>query len=483
MRAGGTMRSRSDERDRSGGGHQVAAATPAHPAAGSTPVLALQRAIGNQAVRRALSGVQGAPDAGAVPPVVNQVLRSAGEPLDAQARAYMEPVFGEDFGGVRVHTDARAAGSAGAVGARAYTVGSHVVFASGQYAPGTGGGRHLLAHELAHVVQQRRSASCALQAAGAAPGEGAAEREADRAADTAVRGGRTGRISATPVRLARKGAGYVTAELRARAGWTFVAYVDQGYARLGYRVTDGNPNQRIGNIGWVTHNPGSLDLTTPTVPDPANPGKRVPAPPGSRIAAKHGAYEKDPADIATYRRFAVFPTQQAGEGAVYPMLEVLARSNGNPTVDGLLRIYLRGPQPAGDDTLGAYYVQEIRSVLRPRFERRQAAVHADKPEKERKANAESLTEGLMGRRFLDIHPGSWEAQFLLEAVLKVESTRDMARIGLEYACSGGFRNVEEARGKYAAAPAKLREITAVVTSPEVKKQLESVLRCEEARTA
>ncbi len=97
----------------------------------------------------------GASATGAPPPVVHEVLRSPGHPLDAATRAFMEPRFGHDFGGVRVHTDARAAETARTLGARAYTVGSDVVFAGGQYAPSTDGGRLLLAHELTHVLQQR----------------------------------------------------------------------------------------------------------------------------------------------------------------------------------------------------------------------------------------------------------------------------------------------------------------------------------------
>ena len=90
----------------------------------------------------------------AVPPIVDEVLRSSGQPLDGATRAYMEPRFGHDFSRVRVHSDARAAESARAVNAVAYTVGRDVVFAAGQYAPGTGQGRSILAHELTHVVQQ-----------------------------------------------------------------------------------------------------------------------------------------------------------------------------------------------------------------------------------------------------------------------------------------------------------------------------------------
>jgi hypothetical protein len=69
----------------------------------------------------------------------------------------MEPRFGHDFSRVRVHTDARANASARAVNALAYTVGQHVVFGSGEYAPRTRAGEHLIAHELAHVLQQQHS--------------------------------------------------------------------------------------------------------------------------------------------------------------------------------------------------------------------------------------------------------------------------------------------------------------------------------------
>ncbi|RPI42282.1 MAG: DUF4157 domain-containing protein [Betaproteobacteria bacterium] len=66
----------------------------------------------------------------------------------------MEPRFGCDFSQVRVHTDERATASAEALSGRAYSVGSHVVFGKDQYAPQTESGKYLLAHELAHVMQQ-----------------------------------------------------------------------------------------------------------------------------------------------------------------------------------------------------------------------------------------------------------------------------------------------------------------------------------------
>jgi outer membrane protein OmpA-like peptidoglycan-associated protein len=90
-----------------------------------------------------------------VPPVVREVLQSPGQPLDKETRAFMEPHFGHDFSQVRVHTNEKAAKSAEASRALAYTVGHDVVFASGRYAPELLSGQKLLAHELAHVAQQQ----------------------------------------------------------------------------------------------------------------------------------------------------------------------------------------------------------------------------------------------------------------------------------------------------------------------------------------
>jgi hypothetical protein len=90
----------------------------------------------------------------AAPASVDATLAASGTPLPAKMRAFFEPRFGHDFGQVRIHDDAKAAASARAVAAHAYTVGHHVVFARGRYLPDSAAGRELLAHELAHVVQQ-----------------------------------------------------------------------------------------------------------------------------------------------------------------------------------------------------------------------------------------------------------------------------------------------------------------------------------------
>jgi hypothetical protein len=87
------------------------------------------------------------------PPEVSQVLAAPGAPLDAPTRAFFEPRIGRDLGGVRVHTDARAAASSRAIHARAYTQRNHIVFGDRQFAPGHADGQRVLAHELVHVLQ------------------------------------------------------------------------------------------------------------------------------------------------------------------------------------------------------------------------------------------------------------------------------------------------------------------------------------------
>ncbi|CAG0950893.1 hypothetical protein BURK2_00192 [Burkholderiales bacterium] len=94
------------------------------------------------------------------PSQVHEVLASPGHPLDAATRGFMETRFGHDFGHVRIHADQRAANSARSIDALAYTAGSDIVFAGGAYNPHSGAGKHLLAHELAHVVQQNAQPGC-----------------------------------------------------------------------------------------------------------------------------------------------------------------------------------------------------------------------------------------------------------------------------------------------------------------------------------
>lgn len=148
----------------------LSAGGPAHLSAGGSAaqrLLTLQRLAGNAAVARAVAeerhehdgscghstDVHRSPDSrrDVQRSAVHEVLRSAGRPLDTSLRAEMEGRYGgEDFSGVRVHTDAVAQRSAAEIGAKAYTSGSHVVW--------DGQDKHTLAHELQHVVQQSRGA-------------------------------------------------------------------------------------------------------------------------------------------------------------------------------------------------------------------------------------------------------------------------------------------------------------------------------------
>jgi hypothetical protein len=114
--------------------------------------LAIQR-LARQATERPIHATNSS-ETSTVLPVIHDVLRSQGQPLDSDTRVFMEPRFGHDFSRVRVYTDERAAESAQAVNALAYTVGQDVVFGTGQYKPETSAGRYLLAHELTHTIQQ-----------------------------------------------------------------------------------------------------------------------------------------------------------------------------------------------------------------------------------------------------------------------------------------------------------------------------------------
>lgn len=94
------------------------------------------------------------PAASEAPPIVHEVLRSPGQPLDTTSRAYFESRFGYDFSRVRLHSNSAAEQSARIINAKAYTVGNDIVFGAGQFELRTQEGQRLIAHELTHVVQQ-----------------------------------------------------------------------------------------------------------------------------------------------------------------------------------------------------------------------------------------------------------------------------------------------------------------------------------------
>lgn len=119
----------------------------------------------------------------------------------------MESHFGHDFSGIRVHTDEKAARSASAMGSSAYTIGTDIAFAAGQYAPHTPAGRRLLAHELAHVQQQRGTVKQIQRYAVAERGANVHERDAEHMADAIADAGPKDEDAAPAAREAVRGGG------------------------------------------------------------------------------------------------------------------------------------------------------------------------------------------------------------------------------------------------------------------------------------
>jgi Domain of unknown function (DUF4157) len=147
-------------------------------------------------------------------PITHEVLPSPGQPLDPATRDTMEMRFKHDFTRVRVHADDGAETAAHAIGANAFTLGHHLYFAAGRYEPATPRGVRLLAHELAHVMQQARTGvRFPLEGRGLLPADLAmlprtrasepAEREAARAASVFAAGGAPRVTLATPALVAR----------------------------------------------------------------------------------------------------------------------------------------------------------------------------------------------------------------------------------------------------------------------------------------
>ena len=141
---------------------------------------------------------------GPLPGIVRSTLQRPGVPLSPGVRADFESRFGGDLSTVRVHADDSAAASAGAIGAHAYTLGSHIVFGHRQYAPHTSQGRELLAHELVHTLQQKAALPSDLDTVRIGHPNDAAEHEADRLAADALAERAAVPKDTAPPRLMRK---------------------------------------------------------------------------------------------------------------------------------------------------------------------------------------------------------------------------------------------------------------------------------------
>jgi Domain of unknown function (DUF4157) len=137
--------------------------------------------VGSMFFKRREGGAREADDPQAI-----QTELGAGQSLDGEVRSRMESAFGESFSGVEVHADADAARLSSDMNARALTVGNHVAFGAGEYQPGTLEGEALIAHELAHVLQQQGGAASGSVAHKGEAGHSGLEEDADRAAVGAV---------------------------------------------------------------------------------------------------------------------------------------------------------------------------------------------------------------------------------------------------------------------------------------------------------
>lgn len=182
------------------------------------------------------SGV-GTRDSEDVPPIVNAVLNSPGQPLNKDTRAFMEPRFGHDFSHVRIHTDGDSAESARAVNALAYTVGRDVVFGAGQFQPTTIAGRHLLAHELAHTIQQSAVQGGLQAQLEISRPENAAEQEADAVSVLVAQGREVTVGQPSGQRIARQEPGAATATGTATAT-TVVEEPGEKRARVAREMVD-----------------------------------------------------------------------------------------------------------------------------------------------------------------------------------------------------------------------------------------------------
>lgn len=176
------------EDDRAVGRHSSSLTAPEHP---------IESGIVMRKARDA-NGVAADADAS-----VGAASSSSGSPLPAPLMRKFEASLGADLSAVRVHTGHASATAASAVGARAYTMGQDIHFGAGQYDPSSAGGQHLVAHEVAHTVQQRGTAPTRQNKLSVSSPHDAAEHEADRAAD-AMLAGVPAAVSALPVSAARK---------------------------------------------------------------------------------------------------------------------------------------------------------------------------------------------------------------------------------------------------------------------------------------
>ena len=191
---------------------------------------------------------------------VHDAVRSAGRPLTTEVRAILEPRFGYDFSRVRVHADAAAAASGRAVGARAYTIGSDIVFGAGEFRPDSRAGLAVIAHELAHVVQQDGIHHPLTRRLVLTSARDPDERAAERAAQAAFREMGPGVEPTTPLAPGMLASGLATREAAVIHRFESPEHVELGGDTAsaipggGYIILEAHrrelPNHATPTVGW-----------------------------------------------------------------------------------------------------------------------------------------------------------------------------------------------------------------------------------------
>lgn len=281
----------------------------------------------------------------ASPHAASEASARPGAPLEPGVRATMEQRFGHDFGAVRVHHDSNAASAADAHRTAAFTLGEDIHFANGRYQPGVPAGQALLAHELAHTVQQSaasravasppllQSIDGGVDARGGARGgarvDSAAERDASLAATRIMNGQPPGALASTALGVAcapaRQPKG-TSGHLGFDNGWSYIVYENEVRLRYYHDLPKAEAEARakkklpgfiqVGTIPWVTNNPGNI---TQTAGAAAGTLQGFPATPQMGSIGTYGG------------RYSIFDSQAAGVDAIGTYLRKLPTFGTNKT--------------------------------------------------------------------------------------------------------------------------------------------------------
>jgi hypothetical protein len=389
-----------------------------------------------------------------------------GAALAPDLRSRFEARFGHDFGGVRVHHDAAAAADASARDAAAYTVGEDIHFAARRFRPGTPAGDRLLAHELAHVVQQSAAVKAGGRRAGMpAPAGASAEREAAAAAERVARGLAAGPLTPSGLALARdparqpKGA---SGRLQADNDWSWIVYDAEVKLRY-YRSLPADVAAerkkknlagavQVGTIPWASNNPGNITQTKGAGTDTL---QGYPATPEMGSLGLYG------------NRYAIFESEDAGVAAIGQYLRKLPSFGKNPdmTLAQAIKQY-KGEEPdekkrriareeenaklaaEGKPTLPSLdvreqYLADVTTRSKDRIAANEALEGGDELDQLTPAQLRSVKQlanervgDLMKTRAGDIGAGNETLAHVVESIHEVEGKA--AAPGVRFTCGAGF---------------------------------------------